>query len=94
MSERIEPSSPALAVIAAVLVGMSKGGLPLVGMLAVPVLALVTPAVPAAGLLLPVYVVSDLFGLYAYRRDYDRRVLAIVLPGAIFGIFWWLIESR
>ncbi len=46
-----------LAVLAAVLVGMSKGGLPVVGMLAVPILAMVTPAVTAAGPLLPVYVV-------------------------------------
>ena len=33
------------ALVAAVLVGMSKGGLPVVGMLGVPVLALQIPAV-------------------------------------------------
>ncbi|MFN6924662.1 MAG: sulfite exporter TauE/SafE family protein [Tabrizicola sp.] len=76
----------AAAVIAAALVGMSKGGVPVVGMLGVPVLALVINPVAAAGLLLPVYVVSDVFGLWAYRRHYDRRVLAIVLPGAVAGI--------
>ncbi len=74
------------AVIAAASVGMSKGGLPLVGMLAVPIMALVMSPVMAAGLLLPVYVVSDMFGLYAYRQAFDRRVLAIVLPGAVVGI--------
>lgn len=76
----------ALASLAAVLVGMGKGGLPVVGMLSVPVLALVMSPVMAAGLLLPVYVVSDMFGLYAYRHAFDRRVLAIVLPGATLGI--------
>lgn len=76
----------ALASLAAVLVGMGKGGLPVVGMLSVPVLALVMSPVAAAGLLLPVYVVSDMFGLYAYRHAFDRRVLAIVLPGATLGI--------
>jgi uncharacterized membrane protein YfcA len=76
----------ALAVVAAVLVGMGKGGLPVVGMLSVPVLALVMSPVAAAGLLLPVYVVSDMFGLYAYRHAFDRRVLAIILPGATIGI--------
>jgi uncharacterized protein len=30
--------------------------------------------------------VSDAFGLYAYRHAFDRRVLAIVLPGAVAGI--------
>ncbi|HOZ31773.1 MAG TPA: sulfite exporter TauE/SafE family protein [Tabrizicola sp.] len=74
------------AVVAAALVGMSKGGVPVVGMLGVPVLALVINPVVAAGLLLPVYVVSDIFGLYAYRHAFDRRVLAIVVPGAIVGI--------
>lgn len=76
----------AAAVAAASLVGMGKGGVPIVGMLAVPIMALVMNPVVAAGMLLPVYVVSDMFGLYAYRHAYDRRVLAILVPGAIFGI--------
>jgi uncharacterized protein len=59
---------------------------PVVAMLAVPLMALVMSPVMAAGLLLPVYVVSDIFGLYAYRHAYDRRVLAILLPGAVVGI--------
>lgn len=75
-----------LAVLAAGLVGLGKGGLPVVGMLAVPVLALVMHPVAAAGLLLPVYVVSDMFGLYAYRHAFDRRVLAILAPAATLGV--------
>lgn len=74
------------ALIAAALAGMSKGGVPVVGMLSVPVMALVMNPVLAAGLLLPVYVVSDAFGLYAYRHAFDRRVLAIVVPGAVVGV--------
>jgi hypothetical protein len=75
-----------LAVLASMLVGLGKGGLPVVGMLGVPVLALVISPVTAAGLLLPVYVVSDMFGLYAYRHDFSRRVLAILIPGMIAGV--------
>lgn len=74
------------AVAAAVCVGAGKGGIPIVGMLSVPILALTISPVTAAGLLLPVYVVSDMFGLWAYRRDFDGRVLAIMLPGAVVGI--------
>jgi uncharacterized protein len=74
------------AIVAASVIGMSKGGLPLIGILSVPIMALVMSPVVAAGLLLPVYVVSDMFGLYAYRHAYDRRVLAIILPGAMVGI--------
>ena len=78
------------AVVASALVGAGKGGIPIVGMLGVPVLALVIPPGLAAGLLLPVYVVSDMFGLWAYRKDYDARVLAIALPGAlaVIGVGW------
>jgi uncharacterized protein len=74
------------AVAAAMLVGMGKGGLPVVGMLGVPVLSLVISPVAAAGLLLPVYIVSDVFGLYAYRRAFDRRVVGILAVGGTAGV--------
>lgn len=75
-----------LALVAAVLVGLGKGGLPVVGMMSVPVLSLAIPPVQAAGLLLPVYVVSDMFGVYAWRRAFDRRVLGILMPASLIGI--------
>lgn len=75
-----------LALLAAALVGMGKGGMPVVGMLGVPVLSLAISPVAAAGLLLPVYVLSDLFGLYTYRRSFDRRVLAILMVGVTLGV--------
>lgn len=74
------------ALPAAMLVGLGKGGLPVVGMLGVPVLALAVSPVQAAGLLLPIYVVTDMFGLWAYRHEFSRRNLAILLPGAMAGI--------
>jgi uncharacterized protein len=74
------------AVAAAMLVGMGKGGLPVVGMLGVPVLSLVISPVAAAGLLLPVYIVSDVFGLYAYRAAFDRRVVGILAMGGTVGV--------
>lgn len=76
----------ALAILAATLVGMSKGGLPVVGLLGVPVLSQVISPVTAAGLLLPIYVVSDMFGLYVYRHKFDRRIVAIIAAGATFGV--------
>ncbi|MDZ4309736.1 MAG: sulfite exporter TauE/SafE family protein [Cypionkella sp.] len=86
----------ALAVLASVFVGMGKGGLPVVGMLSVPVLALVPGMSPvtAAGLMLPLYVVSDMFGLYAYRHAFDRRVLAILLPAATLGILLGYLTAK
>lgn len=75
-----------IAVIASVLTGVAKGGLPFVGILTVPVLSLVISPVAAAGLILPVYVVSDWFGLYAYRHDFDRRVLMITSVAMTIGV--------
>ncbi|WGD29501.1 sulfite exporter TauE/SafE family protein [Ancylobacter sp. WKF20] len=82
----IDPAFAAAAVLAAFCVGMGKGGVPMIGTLSVPIMALVMPPIAAAGLLLPVYVVSDMFGVWAYRREFSRRVLAIVIPAAAIGI--------
>ena len=76
--------------MAAFFVGASKGGLPMVGILGVPLLAQAMPPVAAAALLLPIYIVSDMFGLWMYRHEYDGRNLAILVPAAILGIgFGW-----
>ena len=75
-----------LAVVAATAVGLSKGGLAMVGIISVPLMSLVMSPVQAAGLLLPVYVVSDIGGLIAFRRNFDRGVLTRSLPGALLGI--------
>lgn len=76
----------AVAGAAAFFVGASKGGLPMVGVLGVPLLALVMSPVAAAALLLPVYIVSDMVGLWAYRKEYSPRNLAILIPAMVFGV--------
>lgn len=75
-----------LALVSAAFVGMGKGGVPVIAMLSVPLMSLVMSPVMAAGLLLPIYVVSDIFGLYAYRKAFDRRVLAILVPATTLGV--------
>jgi uncharacterized protein len=85
----------ALAVLAAFLVGLSKGGLPVIGMLAVPLMALAMDPLMAAGLLLPVYVASDMVGLYAYRREYSARNLLILIPATALGVLLgWLMVGQ
>lgn len=83
-----------VAGLAALLVGLSKGGLTMAGALGTPLLATVMSPVKAAALLLPIFVVSDWFGLYAYRRDFDRRNLLILIPAGIGGIgVGWLTST-
>jgi uncharacterized membrane protein YfcA len=89
MLDLVEHTGIALLLVgglSAFLVGLSKGGLANMGVLGTPVLALVISPVKAAALLLPIFVVSDLFGLWSYRRDFDRRNLIILIPSAIVGI--------
>ena len=81
-----DPIFAICAVAAAIFIGLSKGGVPVIGMLGVPVLALVISPLRAAALLLPIYVVTDMFGLWAYRRQFSRRNLNILVPAAILGI--------
>ena len=76
----------AAAIPAAVLVGASKGGLPAVGMLSVPILSLVISPIAAAGLLLPIFVATDVFGVLAYRREFSRRNLVILVPACTLGV--------
>lgn len=75
-----------LAVVAATCVGVSKGGWPVIGMLSVPLLSLVISPVVAAGMLLPVYVVSDIFGLYAYRHAFNKRVVLVIAVSGTIGV--------
>lgn len=84
--EALTPEGWILAVIAAAAIGLAKGGLALVAVIAVPILSLVMSPVQAAGLLLPVYIVSDLGGLLIYRRHVDWSVLNSALPGAVAGV--------
>ncbi len=75
-----------LITLAAVFVGMGKGGLPVIATLGVPSLSLIMSPITAAGLLLPVYIVSDIFALSAYRRDFSWPVLKIGMVGMTFGV--------
>ncbi|HRO10745.1 sulfite exporter TauE/SafE family protein [Amaricoccus sp.] len=84
-----------LTALAAFLVGLSKGGLPAVATLGVPVLALVMSPVAAAALLLPIYIVTDWVGLWLYRRDYSARNLRILVPSGLLGVLvGWAVASR
>lgn len=84
-----------LTGFAAFIVGLSKGGLPAVGTLGVPVLALVISPVAAAALLLPIYIVTDWVGLWLYRRNYSARNLRILIPAGLLGVLiGWAVASR
>lgn len=77
---------PSLLILAAMIVGISKGGLSSVGSIAVPMLALFMNPLTAAATLLPVYIVTDWVSVWLYRRDFSRPNVAILVSGMLIGI--------
>ena len=81
-----DPLFYALAVPAVVALGLSKGGFAGMGQMATPLLALVMPPLEAAAIMLPIMIVQDAAAVWVYRKEWDGRVIAIMLPGALAGI--------
>lgn len=82
-----EPLFYFLAVPSVLVMGISKGGFGGgVGLLAVPLMALAVPPLQAAGIMLPLLVAMDMTVVWAYRRDWDRRAIAVLLPAGVAGI--------
>ncbi len=81
-----DPMFYALAVPAVVALGLSKGGFAGMGQMATPLLALAMPPLEAAAIFLPIMIVQDAAAIWVYRKEWDGRVLAIMIPGALVGI--------
>ncbi|MFM9853783.1 MAG: sulfite exporter TauE/SafE family protein [Sphingomonadaceae bacterium] len=84
------PSDPifyVVALIAVILVGIAKGGFSGMGALGTPLMALVIDPVRAAAILLPILIVQDVVGVWAFRKTWDKDLLIVMLPAAFVGIF-------
>ena len=82
-----DPWFYAVAIPAVLITSISKGGFAGgLGIVAVPLMALVISPVQAAGIMLPILCVMDLVGLLRWRRSCDNRLLQRLLPGALIGI--------
>lgn len=81
-----EPSFYAAAIPAVILLGLSKGGFAGIGILSLPLLALVVSPARGAAIMLPILIVQDAVSVAAYWRKWDARSLKILFPGALLGI--------
>jgi uncharacterized membrane protein YfcA len=72
--------------IGAFLVGLSKTGLPGIGILSILLAASVVPARASTGLILPMLIVGDIFAVAYYRRHAVWRHLFRMLPYAVAGV--------
>ena len=82
-----DPMFYAVAVPAVILSGVSKGGFGGgLGIMTVPLLALMVPPTQAAAIMLPILCAIDVVGLWAYRGQGDRKNLQLLLIAAMIGI--------
>ncbi len=77
---------PATAFVI-VIAGVGKGafGQGTAG-LAVPLMAMFIAPAEAAGIMLPILCLMDVFGVHAYKKAWSREDIKALLPGAITGI--------
>ena len=90
-----DPWFYATAVLAILLMGISKGGFGSgAGLFATPLVALTIPIPQAAAILLPILCVMDVAGLWAYRRTFSRENLRLILPGGVLGVVLGTLTFR
>lgn len=82
----LQPALLALLILAAFFVGLSKGGLPAVAMLSVPLLSLTMSPLVAAVLLLPIYILSDMVSVWLYRRQFSLANVKLLIPAGLCGV--------
>jgi uncharacterized membrane protein YfcA len=81
-----------IILVAAVFVGLVKGGLgPVAGALIVPLLSTSMPVTRAVGLTLPLLLVGDWIALPVYWRQWDARELRLLVPGGVIGVAMGLV---
>jgi uncharacterized protein len=76
----------AVVGFAAFMAGLSRTGIPGLGLLCVPLVALVMPALPSMGLLLVLFVTADLMSIFYLRRSVSWARLLRVLPWTLVGV--------
>ena len=75
-----------LLALCALFVGMSKVGIAGISMFYIPVLALIFGGKTSTGILLPMLMMADIFGVAYYHRHAEWKCLAKLLPWAFVGI--------
>lgn len=68
------------------LIGVSKTGIPGIGILAIPLTAMILPAKLSTGLILPNLIMGDIFAVIYYRRKAIWKYILRLLPFASLGI--------
>ena len=90
-----DPLFYAAAIPAVLIVGISKGGFGGgLGLVAVPMIALVASPQYAAALMLPILCLMDIVGLIRFRTHFVWDTLKVLLPAAAIGIVLGALSFR
>lgn len=76
----------AIAIFCALLVGVSKSGVPGFGIMVVPLMAMVLPAKQSVGVLLGMLVIGDMFAAAYHHKHANWGHIVRLLPAAFAGI--------
>jgi len=83
----LTPAQLAVAGMAVVFVGIAKAGFGGgIGILVTPMMALAISPKDSVGIMLPILCACDLTAIWHYRKTWDRRNVAMLLPGAVVGV--------
>jgi uncharacterized membrane protein YfcA len=77
----------AILALSALFIGMSKTGVQGITLLAVPYMAMAFGAKESTGIILPMLCLADIIAVAYYKRIADWKVVAKLLPTAVFGFF-------
>lgn len=92
--EQISVTVWIISVLAAMMIGMSKTGLSGFGTLVVPVMAYAFGAMPSSGVVLPMLVMADIFGVIYYHRSAHWKTLLLILPWAVAGLIAGMVVGK
>lgn len=81
-----DPLTIFVFLLAISLLGLSKGGLSGIGSLSMPMMFFVMSPPAAAGLILPILMMQDIFSVWLYRGQWDNGNLKLLVPAAAVGI--------
>ena len=83
-----------IAIVAVILLGLSKGGFFGLGVMALPLMSLFVPPLQAAAIILPTAIAQDFLTLWVYRREWSAWNIKIMLPAMFAGMFVaWLLAA-
>lgn len=76
----------AIVILCAIFIGVSKTGLPTLGVLVVATMATIFPARESIGIVLPMLITADIIAVTYYRKSVNWKTLFSLIPWVLGGI--------